>query len=103
MNAIELVLPLLELVMSAGFEVQITEIWLSSMEDEVVRPGRMDEYMEQRFEAMNGGRKFTDEDLHMTGPYHAEMIMKDDLAVKDRLSEKQLEKAQQFFLTCLIR
>ena len=71
--------------MNAGIEVQITEVWLSIMEDEVVRPGRMDEYMEQRFEAMNGGRKFNDEELHITGPYHAEMIMKVDLEVKDRL------------------
>ena len=103
MNAIELVLPLLELVMSAGIEVQITEVWLSIMEDKVVRPGRMDEYMEQRFEAMNGGRKFHETDLHITGSYNAEMIMGVELAVKDRLSEKQLEKAQQFFLTWFIR
>ena len=73
------------------------------MEDKVVRPGRMDEYMEQRFEAMNGGRKFHEAYLHITGPYNAEIIMGVDLAVKDRLSEKQLEKAQQFFLTWLIR
>ena len=77
-NAIEIVLPVLELVMSAGIEVQITEVWLSIMEDKVVRPGRMDEYMEQRFEAMNGGRKFSDEDLHISGPYHAEMIREVD-------------------------
>ena len=46
MNAIEILLPLLELVISAGIEVQITEVWLSIMEDKAVRPARMDEYME---------------------------------------------------------
>ena len=81
-NAIEQVLPLLELVMSAGIEVQITEVWLSIMEDKVVRPGRRDEYMEQRFEAMNRVSKFSDEDLHIPGLYRAEMIMKDRLLEK---------------------
>ena len=49
-KAIDVVIPILDQVITAGLKVQIIEVWLTLIESKVVRYDKMDQYMEQRFE-----------------------------------------------------
>ena len=45
-KAIDVVIPILDQVITAGLKVQITEVWLTVIESKVVRYDKMDHYME---------------------------------------------------------
>ena len=49
---IDVVISIMDEVITACLKVQITEVWLTVIESNVVRYDKMDHYMEQRFESM---------------------------------------------------
>ena len=80
--------------MNAGFKVQITDIWVSIMEDKVVRHEKMDKYMEQRFEAMNEGTKtYLETETCVPGLNKTEMI----IAVKDNTLLQTIKEGPRIF------
>ena len=101
-KAIDVIIPIMDQIITA---VHITKVWLAVIESKAVRNDKLDHYMEQMFEAMRVKKK---------GPTAAEdgeevvaavevsdsgaMIMDVTLAVTERLSENQLDKAKEFFL-----
>ena len=46
-KAIDVVIPILDQVITAGLKVQITEVWLTLIESKVVRYDKMDHYMDR--------------------------------------------------------
>ena len=68
-KAIDVVISILDQVITAGLKGQITEVWLTVIESKVVRYDKMDHYMEKRFKSM---RVVRDEDQAAVGEVEGE-------------------------------